>query len=95
MTKKYLIIAFVISAGVTFGVFTFAPVSKTLYIKNNAPYLASADIQQIASQTENKIGDLTNTIVPSIKISKNLTENFAAALTQDLISKNSNLKTGD
>jgi len=84
MTKKYLIIAFVISAGVAFGVFSFAPASKTLYIKNSASYLASA---------ENKVGDLSNTIIPSINVPKNLTENFAATLTQDLISKNSVPKT--
>jgi len=85
MTKKYLIIVFVISAGVAFGVLLFAPVSKTLYIKNSASYLASADIRQV--------GDLTNTIIPSIKVPKNITENFAAALTQELISKNSEAKT--
>ena len=84
MTKKYLIIAFVISTGVAFGVFSFAPASKTLYIKNSASYLASA---------ENKVGDLSNTIIPSINVPKNLTENFAATLTQDLISKNSVPKT--
>ncbi len=84
MTKKYLIIAFVISAGVAFGVFSFAPASKTLYIKNSASYLASAD---------NKIGDLTNTIIPSINVPKNLTEDFATSLTQELISKNPDPKT--
>ena len=84
MTKKYLIIAFVISAGVAFGVFLFAPASKTLYIKNSASYLASAD---------DKIGDLANTIVPSINVPKNITEGFAASLTQELISKNPNPTT--
>jgi len=87
MTKKYLITTFVISAGVALGVFLFAPVSKTLYIKNKTPYLAAADIQ--------RVGDLTNTIIPPIKVPKNLTENFAATLTQDLISKNENPKAGD
>lgn len=85
MTKKYLIIVFVISAGVAFGVFLFAPVSKTLYIKNSALYLASAD---------NKIGDLSNTIIPSIVVPKNLTEDFAEVLTQQMISKNSGPKAG-
>ena len=93
MTKKYLIIAFVISAGVAFGVFSFAPASKNLYIKNSASYLASADISQTANQTDNKIGDLSNTIIPSIKVPKNLTENFASLLTQELISKNQNPAT--
>jgi len=79
MTKKYLIIAFVISAGVAFGVFSFAPASKTLYIKNSASYLVSA---------ENQIGDLSNTIIPSINVPKNITEDFVASLTQELISKN-------
>jgi len=84
MTKKYLIIAFVISAGVAFGVFSFAPASKTLYIKNSASYLASA---------EDKIGDLSNTVIPPINVPKNITENFAAALTQELVSKNPDPKT--
>lgn len=86
-SKKYLIIAFVISAGVAFGVFLFAPVSKTLYIKNSAPYLVAANIQQI--------DDLTNTIIPPIKVPKNLTKNFAEILTKDLISKNAEPKAGD
>lgn len=83
-SKKYLIIAFVISAGVAFGVFSFAPASKTLYIKNSASYSASAD---------NKIGDLSNTLIPSINIPKNITEGFAGVLAQELISKNPEPKT--
>jgi hypothetical protein len=78
--KKYLPIAFTISAGVAFGVFLFAPVSKTLYIKNSASYLASA---------ENQISDFSNTIIPPISIPKNITENFAEVLAQKLISQNS------
>ena len=85
MTKKYLIIAFVISTGVAFGVFSFAPASKILYIKNSASYLASADI------TSNRRS--SNTIIPSINVPKNLTEDFAASLTQELISKNQNPTT--
>jgi len=89
MTKKYLIIAFVISAGVAFGVFAFAPASKTLYINNNnANYFAAADISQTTNQTNDKIGDFSNTIIPSINVPKNITEDFVAALTQELISKN-------
>ncbi|MBU2082052.1 hypothetical protein KKH14_01345 [Patescibacteria group bacterium] len=84
--KKYLPIAFTISAGVAFGVFLFAPASKTLYIKNSDSYLASA---------ENKIGDLSNTIIPSINVPKNLTENFAAMLTQEMIIKNSEPQAGE
>ena len=91
--KKYLIIAFVISAGVAFGVFLFAPASKTLYIKNSALYLASADIRQAANQANNKIGDLSNTIIHSINVPKNLTEDFAGVLAQELISKNPNPTT--
>lgn len=83
--KKYPLIAFAISAGVAFGVFMFAPVSRTLYIKNNnTNYLAVADTQQV--------GNLTDTIIPSIKVPKNLTDNFAETLTKDLISKNSEIK---
>ncbi len=84
MTKKYLIIAFVISAGVAFGVFSFAPASKTLYIKNSPSYLVSADAE---------IGDLTNTIIPPINVPKNITEDFAGSLAQELISKNQNPTT--
>lgn len=82
--KKYLPIAFTISAGVAFGVFLFAPVSKTLYIKNSNSYFASA---------ENKIGDLSNTIIPPVNVPKNITENFVGILTQKLISQNSNPAT--
>ncbi len=78
--KKYLPVAFTISAGVAFGVFLFAPVSKTLYIKNSDSFLASA---------ENEIGDLSNTIIPPINVPENITESFTASLTQELISKNS------
>jgi len=84
--KKYLPIAFTISAGVAFGVFLFAPASKTLYIKNSDSFLASA---------ENKIGDLSNTIIPPINVPKNLTEDFAGVLAQQMISKNSEPKTGE
>ncbi len=82
--KKYLATAFVISAGVAFGVFMFAPVSKTLYIKNSNSYFAAA---------ENKIGDLADNIIPPINIPKNITENFAAMLTKDLIAENSEPRT--
>jgi len=96
-SKKYLIVAFVISAGVAFGVFSFAPASKIFYIKNNsANYLAGTDIQQpAASQTNGKIGNLSNNIIPPIKVTQNITENFAAALTKNLIAKNENPGVGD
>ncbi|MDP3004411.1 MAG: hypothetical protein Q8N43_02825 [Candidatus Azambacteria bacterium] len=86
MTKKYLITALVISAGVAFGVFSFAPASKTLYIKNSASYLAPAD---------NKINDLSNTIIPSINVPKNLTEDFAGVLARETIIKNLEPKAGE
>jgi len=92
-SKKYLLIAFAISAGVAFGVFSFAPASKTLYIKNSAPHLASADISQTTNRADDKIGNLSNNIIPSINTPKNLTEDFAASLTQELISQNPNPKT--
>ncbi|HAJ44815.1 MAG: hypothetical protein UV53_C0011G0012 [Candidatus Azambacteria bacterium GW2011_GWE1_42_9] len=82
--KHHLPVVFVIAAGVAFGVFMFAPVSQTVYVKNSAFYRASA---------ENKIGNLADTIIPSIAIPKNITENFAASLAQELISKNSTPKT--
>ncbi len=92
MTKKYLIVAFVISAGVAFGVFLFAPTSKTLYIKNNASYSASADIHKTANQANNKIGDFSDTIIPKITVPENLTENFAGLLAKAIIDKNNQPK---
>ena len=92
MIKKYFITIFVISAGVAFGVFFFAPASKTLYIKNSALYLASADIRQPTNQADNKIGDLSNTIIPSIKVPENLTEIFAGLLAKEIIGKNNQPK---
>ena len=80
-SKKYLIIAFAVSAGVAFGVFSFAPVSKTIYIKNNASFLASADIN-------------SNNIIPSITVPGNLTENFAGLLAKTIIDENNQPKDG-
>src|SRR3989344_598957 len=77
--KNHLPIVFMISAGVAFGVFMFAPVSQTIYVKNSNLYRASA---------ENKIGDPSDTIIPSITIPKNITENFAGMLSQEMIDKN-------
>lgn len=64
----------------------FAPVSRTLYIKNSDSFFASA---------ENKIGDLSNTIIPPINVPQNITEDFAGILTQQIISKNSEPKAGE
>lgn len=77
--KNHLPVVFVISAGVAFGAFMFAPVSQTLYVKNGALYRASA---------ENNIGNLSDNIIPPINIPKNITENFAGTLAQELIAKN-------
>ncbi|KKS44715.1 hypothetical protein A2567_03090 [Candidatus Azambacteria bacterium RIFOXYD1_FULL_42_11] len=88
MTKKYLTIAFVISAGVAFGVFSFAPASKTFYIRNEANFLASAIESQSINPADNKIGDLSNNIIPKIKTPKNLTSEFVESLVGDIISKN-------
>ncbi|MBI4919819.1 hypothetical protein HY838_00755 [Candidatus Azambacteria bacterium] len=91
--KNRFAIAFAISAGVAFGVFAFAPASKTVYVNNNgANYLASADENQTNNLTDNKIGDLSNNIIPTIRGTQNITDNFAAKLTEELISKNSNPK---
>ena len=92
MDKKYFIIIFVISAGVAFGVFLFAPTSKTLYIKNSALYLASADSRQATNQADDKIGDLSNTIIPKIIVPENLTKNFAGLLAKEIIGKNNQPK---
>ncbi len=92
MTKKYLIIALVISAGVAFGVFLFVPASKTLYIKNSAPRLPLIRDNQKIYPTDNEIGDFSNTIIPSIKVPENLTESFAGLLAKEIIGKNNQPK---
>lgn len=86
--KNYLTIAFVISAGVAFGVFMFAPVSKTFYIRNEANFLASAIESQPINPADDKIGDLSNNIIPKIKTPKNLTNEFVESLVDDIISRN-------
>lgn len=89
MTKKYLIIAFVVSAGVAFGVFSFAPASKMIYVKSNPQYLASADINQTINKVTEKISDLTNTSIPSINAPKNLTEDLGKVLIDKITAENS------
>lgn len=79
---------FVILAGVIFGMFLFAPATKTFYIKNNASRLQTASIHQKLYQAEDRIGDLSNTIIPEIKIPENITENFAGLLAKAIIDKN-------
>ena len=88
MIKKYFIIIFTISAGIIFGAFLFVPPSKTFYIKNGAQRLQVATINQKLYQAEDKIGDLSNNIIPEIKIPENLTENFAGLLAKAIIDKN-------
>lgn len=92
MIKKYFIIIFVILLGITFGVFIFNSDKKTFYIKNSAPHLQVASIHQKLYQAEDRIGDLSNTIIPSIKIPENLTENFAGILAKEIIGKNNQPK---
>lgn len=75
-------------AGVIFGMFLFAPATKTFYIKNSAPRLQMASIHQRFYQAEDRIGDLSNTIIPEIKVPENLTENFAGLLAKAIIDKN-------
>ncbi len=96
--KNRFAIAFAISAGVAFGVFAFAPASQTIYVKNGgANYSASADASKPVNTDGNasagQIGDLSNNIIPSIRATQNITDNFAAALTRELISKNSTPQT--
>lgn len=89
--KNYLTIAFVISSGVAFGIFMLAPASKTFYIRNEANFLASAVESQLINPVDNKIGDLSNNIIPKINITKNLTYELAESLVGDIISKNAKI----
>lgn len=95
MTKKNFIIIFTILAGITFGVFMFDSGKTTFYIKNSAPRLQIASINQKLYQAEDRIGDLSNTIIPSIKVPENLTENFAGLLAKAIIDKNNQPKDGN
>ena len=92
MIKKYFIIIFVISAGVAFGVFLFGSGNKTFYIKNSAPRLQIASIHQKLYQAEDRIGDLSNNIIPKITVPENLTENFAGLLAKAIIDNNNQPK---
>ncbi len=92
MTKKIFITTLVILAGAIFGIFLFIPVSKTFYIKNSAPRLPSINIGPKIYRAEDKIGDLSNTIIPKITVPENLTENFAGLLAKEIIGKNNQPK---
>ncbi|MDO8676276.1 MAG: hypothetical protein Q7K16_01345 [Candidatus Azambacteria bacterium] len=88
MIKKNFIITLVILSGAIFGIFLFAPATKTFYIKNSASYLSAIRVDRKIYQAEDKIGDMQNTIIPSIKIPENLSENFAGILAKEIIGKN-------
>lgn len=92
MNKKYLIIYAITFVAVVFGVFLFGSGKTTFYVKNNAPRLQVAAIHQKLYQAEDRIGDLSNTIVPTIKVPENLTENFAGLLAKEIIGNNNQPK---
>lgn len=86
--KRYLIISVITFVAVIFGFFLFSSDNKTYYIKNNAPSLRVASIHQNLYQAEDRIGDLTNNIIPSIVVPENLTKNFAGLLAKEIIGNN-------
>ena len=88
MNNKKLIIVSVIFFAAIFGLFLFIPASKNFYIKNSAPRLQVASINQKIYQAEDKIGDLSNTVIPKITVPENLTKNFAELLAKSIIDKN-------
>lgn len=92
MNKKYLIIFTVVFIVAIFGVFLLKSGNKTFYIKNSAPRLSIASINQKIYQAEDRIGDLSNTIIPKINIPENLTENLAEILAKEIIGKNNEPK---
>ena len=94
MIKKPFIITFVTTAVIAFGMFLFAPATKTFYIKNSAPYLSVIRVDRKIYQAEDRIGDLSNTIIPKITVLENLTENFAGLLAKEIIGKNNQSKDG-
>ena len=73
----------------------FAPASKTFYVKNDTPRLPAAVTSQKIYQAEDKIGDLSNNIIPEITIPENLTKNFAKLLANAIIDKNNQPKSGN
>lgn len=91
MTKKFFIV-FIISAGIVFGLFLFAPTSKTFYVKNNAPKISVVSIGQKLYQADDKISDMSNNIIPKINVPENLTENFAGLLAKTIIDNNNQPK---
>ena len=95
ITKTKIIIICGVLVSVVFGISIFDSGKTTFYVKNSAPRLQLATIHQKLYQAEDRIGDLTNTIIPKIKVSDNLTKNFAELLAKDIINKNNQPKTGN
>src|SRR3989344_2343899 len=95
MIKKYFIIIFIVSAGIIFGIFLFRNGKTTFYVKNSAPRLQVASIHQELYQAEDRIGDLSNTIIPKITVPENLTENFAGLLAEEIINSNNQPKNSN
>ncbi|MDO8574832.1 MAG: hypothetical protein Q7R61_00965 [bacterium] len=94
MIKKYFIITLVMLLGIIFGVFMFGSGKTTFYVKNGAPRLPIVNIHQKLYQAEDRIGDISNNIIPEIKIPENLTKDFAGLLAKAIIDKNNQPKDG-
>lgn len=92
MNKKYLIVSAITFIAVIFGFFFFNSGNRTFYIKNKTSNLSTINIGQKIYQAEDRIGDLTNNIIPKINIPENLTENFAELLAKEIIGKNNQPK---
>lgn len=92
MNKKFLILFSISFIVVIFAVFLFKSGSKTLYIKNSESQLSTISINQKLYQAEDRIGDLSNNIIPKIIVPENLTKNLAGLLAKEIISKNNQPK---
>lgn len=92
MNKRYFIVSAITFVAVVFSVFLFGSGKTTFYVKNAAPRLQIAAINQKLYQAEDKIGDLSNNIIPEINAPENLTENFAGILAKAIIDKNNQPK---
>jgi len=95
MNKKNYITIPIIAATVIFGIFLFGSGKTTFYIKNSAPRLPTINLHQNLYQAEDRIGDISNNIIPEIKIPENLTENFAELLAKAIIDNNNQPKDGN
>lgn len=92
MNKKYVTVSAIVFAAVVFWVFLSSAGNKTLYIKNNKRQLPIVNIHQKLYQAEDKIGDISNTIIPKINIPENITKDFAGLLAKAIIDKNNQPK---